>query len=107
MVSDGEVESCSKRDRHQPDNHYGQAGWALFLYSPRLGAHSRRHLGGSQACWTLSGFVGGRSPAVNSPNVLIIRPSVGLAPPVSPPSPGARGRTGPSWVSLLGCWTWQ
>ena len=107
VVSDGEVESCPKRVRHQPDDHYGRAGWALSLYSPELGAHSRRHLGGSRVCWTLSGFVGGRSPAVNGSYVLVIRPSVGLAPPVSPSSPGVSGGTGPRWVGLLGCWTWM
>ena len=107
MVSDGEVESCPKRAHHQPDDHYGQAGRALSLYSPGLGAHSRRNLGGSRACWTLRGFIGGFSPVVNGPHVLIIRPSVGPAPPVSPPSPGASGVTGPRWVGLLGCWTWQ
>ena len=107
MVSDGEVESCPKRDRHQPDHHYGWAGRALSLYSPGLGAHSRRHIRGSRAFWTLSGFVGGRSPVVNGPHVLVIRPSVRPAPLVSPSSPGASGGTGPRWVGLLGCWTWR
>ena len=64
-------------------------------------------LGVPWACWTLSGFIGGRSPVVNGPHVLVIRLSVGPAPPVSPPSPGASGGTGPRWVGLLGCWTWQ
>ena len=105
MVSNGEVESYPKRARHQPDDHYGWAGRALSLYSPGLGAHSGRHLGGSRACWTLSEFIGGRSLAVNGPHVLVIRPSVGPAPPVLPPSPGANGGTGPRWVGLLDCWT--
>ena len=107
MVSDREVESCPKRARHQPDDHYSRAGRALSLYSPRLGAHSGQHLWGSQACWTLSGFVGGRSPVVNGMHVLVIWPSVRSAPPVSPPSPGASGGTGPRWVGLLGYWTWR
>ena len=77
VVSDGEVESCPKRARHQPDDHYGRVGGALSLYSPGLGAHSRRHLGGSRACWTLSGFVGGRFPSANNPPVLVIWPSAG------------------------------
>ena len=102
MVSDGEVESCPKRARHHLDDHYGRAGRALSLYSPGLGAHSGRHLRGSRACWTLIRFVGGRSPAVNGPHVLVIRPSVGPTPPVLPPSPGASGGTGPRWVGLLG-----
>ena len=95
MVSNGEVESCPERARHQPDDHYGRAGWAFSLYSLRLGARSGRHLRGSRACWTLSGFIGGRSPTVNGPHVLVIRPSIGPAPPVLPPSPGASGGTGP------------
>ena len=95
VVSDGEVESCPKRARHQPDDHYGRVGQALTLYSPGLGAHSGGHLWGSQAYWTLSGFVSGRSLAVNGPHVLVIRPSVGLGPPVSPPFPGASGGTSP------------
>ena len=76
MVSDGEVESRPKRARHHPDDHYGRVGGALSLYSPGLGAHSRRHLRGSQACWTLSGFVGDRFPAANGPPILVIRSSV-------------------------------
>ena len=107
VVSNGEVESCSKRARHQPDDHYGRVEGALSLYSPRLGAHSGRHLGGSWACWTLSGSVGGRFPTTNGPPVLVIRPHVGPAPPASLPSPGANGGTGPRWVGLLGCWTWR
>ena len=47
VVSNGEVESCPKRARHQLDDHYGQVRGALSLYSPRLGAHFGRHLGGS------------------------------------------------------------
>ena len=82
MVSDGEVESCPKRARRQPDDHYGRVGWALSLYSPELEAHSRRSLGGSRACWILSGFVCGRSPVVNGSPVLVIQQSVGLTPPV-------------------------
>ena len=97
------MESCPKRARHQPDDHYGWAGWALSLYSHRLGAHYGLHLGGSRACWTLSRFVGSRSPAVNSPHVLVIRPPVRPAPPISPPSPSASGGIGPRWVGLLGC----
>ena len=107
MVSDGEVESYPKRAHHQPDDHYGRVGRALSLYSPGLGAYFGRHLWGSRTCWTLSGFVSGRSPAVNGLHVLIIRSSVGLAPPILPPSPGASGGTGPRWVDLLGCWTWR
>ena len=107
MVSDGEVESCSKRACHQPDDRYGRVEGALSLYSLGLGDHFGRHLGGSRACWTLSGFVVCHFPAINCPHVLIIRPSVGPAPPASPPSPGASGGTGPRWVGLLGCWTWR
>ena len=107
MVRDGEVESCPKRARHQPDDHYGRGGRALSLYSLGLEARSGRHLGGSRACWTLSGFVGGRSLAVNGPHVFVIRQSVGPTPPVLPPSPGTSGGTGPRWVGLLGCWTWR
>ena len=107
MVGDGEVESCPKRARHQPDDHYGRVGGALSLYSPGLGAHSGRHLRGSRACWTLSGFIGGCFPTANGQLVLVIRPSVGPAPPASPPSLGASGGTGSRWVGLLGYWTWQ
>ena len=103
MVSDGEVESCPKKARHQPDDHYGRVGGALSLYSPGLGSHFGRHLGGSQACWTLSEFVGGHFSTANGPLVLVIRPSVGHAPLALPPSPGASGGTGPRWVGLLGC----
>ena len=95
MVSDGEVESCPKRARHQPNDHYGRVGRALSLYSPGLGAHSGRHLWGPRACWTPSGFVSGLSPTVNGLHVLVIRPSVGPAPPVSPPFPSANGGIGP------------
>ena len=107
VVSDGEVESCLKRACHQPDDFYGRVRGALSFYLPRLGAHYGRRLGGSRACWTLNGLVGGHSPAVKGPPVLVTRPSVGLAPPASPPSPGASGGTGPRWVGLLGCWTWR
>ena len=100
-----EVESCPKRARHQPDDHYGRVGWALSPFSPGLGAHSGRHLGGSRACWTLSGFIGDCFPAANGPPVLVIRTSVEPAPPASPPSPGANKGIGPRWVGLLGCWT--
>ena len=106
MVSDGEVESCPKRVRHQPDDHYGRVGGVISLYSPGLGAHFGQHLGGSRAYWILSGFVGGHFPTKNGSLVLVIRPSVGPAPPVSSPSPGASGGTGLRWVGLLGCWTW-
>ena len=95
MVSDGDVESCPKRARHQLDDHYGRVGGVLSLYSLRLGAHSRRHLGGSRAYWTLSGFLGGHFPTTNGPPVLVIRPSVGPAPLALPPSPGASGGTSP------------
>ena len=95
VVSDGEVESCPKRARHQPDDHYDRVGGALSLYSPGLGAHFGRHLGGSWACWTLSRFIGGHFPAANGPPVLVIWPSMGPAPPSSPPSPSASGGTGP------------
>ena len=103
VVSDGEVESCPKRARHQPDDHCGRVGGALSLYSPGLGAHSRRHPGGSRACWTLSGFVSCRFPAANGLPVLVILSFVGSAPPALPPSPGASGGNGPQWVGLLGC----
>ena len=89
------MESCSKRARHQPDDHYGRVGGALSLYSPGPGAHSGRHLGGSRAWWTLSNFISGRSPDVNSPHVLVVQPSIGSAPPVSSPFYGASGGTGP------------
>ena len=78
------MESIPKRARRQPDDHYGQVKRALSLYSPGLGAHFGRYLWGSRACWTLRGFVSGHSPAANGPHVLVIRPSVGLAPLVSP-----------------------
>ena len=107
MVSDGEVESCPKRARHQLDDHYGRVGRTLSLYSLGLKAHSGQHLWGSRACWTLSGFVSGRSPTVNGPHVLVIRSFVEPAPPVWPPFPGASGGTGPRWVDFLGCWTWR
>ena len=107
MVSDEEVESRLKRARHQPDDHYSWVGRALFLYSPGLRAHSGEHLTGSWACWTLSGFIGGRSPTVNGPHILVTWPSVRPAPRVSPLSPGASRGTGPRQVGLLGCWTWQ
>ena len=97
------MENCPKRALHQPDDHYGRVGGAHSLYSPGLGAHSGRHLWGSPACWTLSGFVTDRSPTVNGPHILIIQPSVEPAPPISPPSPSASGGTGARWVDLLGC----
>ena len=103
VVSDGEVENYPKRARRQPNDHYGRVGRALSLYSPGLEAHFGRSLGGSWACWILSGFVGGRSPVVNGPPVLIIWPYVGLAPSFLPPSLGTSGGTGPRWVGLLGC----
>ena len=95
MVSDKEVESCPKRAHHQSYDHYCRVGGALSLYFPGLGAHFGQHHGGSQACWALSGFVGGHLPASNCTPVLLIRPSIGPAPPTSPPSPGAKGGTGP------------
>ena len=95
MVSDREVESCLKRAHHPPDDHYGRVGGALSLYSPGLGAHFGRHLGGCRACWTLSGFVGDHFPAANGPPVLVILPSVEPAPPALPPSPGASRGIGP------------
>ena len=95
MVSDGEVESCPKRARHQPDDHYGWVGGVLSLCSLGLEVHFRQHLGGCRACWTPSGFVGGRFPAANGPPVLVTRPFVGPAPPALPPSPVASGGTGP------------
>ena len=104
VVSDGEVERCPKRARHQPDDHYVRVGGALSLYSPRLRAHFGLHLRGSRACWTPSGFVGGHFPTENGPPILVIRPSIGLAPPSSP---GASKGTDPRWVGLLGCWTWR
>ena len=107
MVSNGEAERCPKRTRHQPGDHYGQAGRALFPYSPGLRVHSGRHLGGYRACWTLSGSLRGRSPVVSGPYVLVIRPFVWPAPPASPPSPSTNEETGPRWVDLLGCWTWR
>ena len=107
VVSNGEVESCPKRARHQPDDHYGRVGGALSLYSPGLGAHFGRHLGGSLACWTLSGFVGCHFPAANGPPVLVIRPSIGPTPPASPLSPSASGGIDPRRVGLLGRWTWK
>ena len=105
VVSGGEGESCSKRGRHQLDDHYGQVRGDLSLYSPGLGAHFRRHLGGSWACWTLSEFVGGHFPTANGLPVLVIRPFFGPTPPASPPFPSVSGGTGPRWVGLLGCWT--
>ena len=103
MVRDEEVESCPKRARHHPGDHYGRAERALSLYSPGLGAHSGRHLSGFRLCWNPSGTVSDRSPAANGLHVLIIRPSVRSAPLVSPQSPGANEETGPRWVGLLGC----
>ena len=107
VVSDGEVESCRKRARHQSDDHYGRVGGALSLYSPGLGAHSGSRLGGSRACWTLNGFVSDRSPTVNGLHALIVWPSVGPAPLILSPFPGVSEGTGPRWVDLLGCWTWR
>ena len=103
MVSDGEVESCPKRACHQPNDHYGRVGGALSLYSPGLEARYGQHLGGSRACWILSGFVGGCFPTVNGLHVLVILPSVGPAPPVWPSFSGASGGTDPRWVDFLGC----
>ena len=76
MVSDGEVESCPKRTRHQPSDRYGRAGRALFPYSPGLRVHYGRHLGGYQAYWTPSRSVSGRSPVVSGLPVLVIGPFV-------------------------------
>ena len=104
MVGDRDVERYSKRTRHEPGDHYVRAGRALFPYSPGLRVHSGRHLGGYRVSWTPSGSISGRSPAVNGPHVLIIRPSVL---PASLVSPGSSEETGPQWVGLLGCWTWR
>ena len=76
MVSDEEVESCLKRTRHQPDDHYGQVGRALFPYSPGLGLHAGRHHVGCRTCWSPSGSVSVRSPVVSGSHVHAIRPSV-------------------------------
>ena len=106
-MSDGEAKSYPKRTRHQPGDHYGRAGRALFPYSPGIRVYSGRHLGGYWACWTPSGFVSGRSPIVSGPHVLVIQPFVWPTPPSSSPSPSASEETGPRWVDLLGCWTWR
>ena len=98
VVSDEEVERCLKRTRHQPDDHYGRVGLALFPYFPRLGVHVGRHLVGFRPCWSPSRSVSVRSPVANGSHVHIIRPSVWLAPLASPPSPDASGETDPRWV---------
>ena len=98
MVSDGEVESCLKRTHHQPDDHYGRVGQALFPYSPSLGLHVGWHLMGFQACWSPSGSVSVRSPIVSGSRVHVIRPSVWPAPPTSPPSLVASGESDLRWV---------
>ena len=90
-----EVESYPKRAHRQPDDRYGRAGRALSLSSPGPRAHSGQHLRDSRACWTPRESVSGRSPTVNGPHVLVIRPSVEPALPVSPPSPRASEETGP------------
>ena len=102
-MNDREVESCPTRACRQPGDHYGRAERALSLYSSGLGAHSGRHPEGFRACWNPIGTVSCRSPTANGPHVLVIRPSVWPAPPVSPPSPGANGEAGPRWLGLLGC----
>ena len=71
---------------------------ALSSYLASCSAHgpaglARRSLSGLGSA--LSGFVGGHFPAAKGPPVLVTRPSVGPAPPASPPSPGISGGTGP------------
>ena len=107
MVSEGEVDNCLKKTRHQPDDHYGWAGQAFFPYSLGLGLHAGRHLVGCLAYWSPSGSVSIRSPIISGTHVLVIWPSVWPSPPASPPSLGASGETNLRWVGLLGCWTWQ
>ena len=80
MVSDGEVDSYLKRNRHLPDDHYGRVGQALCPYLPRLGVHVGQHLMGFRLCWSLSESVSVHSPIVSGSHVHVIRPSVWPAP---------------------------
>ena len=76
MVSDGEMESCLKRTRHLPEDHYDQVERALCPYFPVLGVKVGQHLVGFRLGWFPSGSVSVRSPIVSGSLVHVIRPSV-------------------------------
>ena len=65
MVNDGGVESYLKITRHLPMDHYGQIWRALWSYFSGLGVHIGQLIVGFQPCWSPSGSVSVRSPAVS------------------------------------------
>ena len=80
MVNDGEVESCPKRTRHLPVDHYGQVKEAFCPYLLGLEVQVRQHLVGFQPRWFPGGPVSARSLVVNGLHVHAIRPSIWSAP---------------------------
>ena len=103
MVNDEGVESYLKITRHLLVDHYGQVGWALCPYLSGLGLHVGQLLVGFRPCWSPSGFVSVRSPAVSGSHAHVIRSSIWFASLASPPSPDASGETDLRWVGSLGC----
>ena len=67
MVNDGGVSSYLKITRHLSVDDYGQVGRALCPYFSGLGVHVGQLLVGFQPCWSPSGSVSVRSPAVSGP----------------------------------------
>ena len=102
-MNDGGVESYLKITRYLPVDHYGQIERALCFYLSRLGVHVGQLLVSFRLCWSPSGSVSVRSPAVRGLHAHVIRPSVWPAPLTSPPSPDSNGETNLQWVGSLGC----
>ena len=92
------MESCLKKTRHLPDDHYGQVGRALYPYLPGLGVQVRQPLAGFRPCRSPGGSVSVRSLAASGSPAHVTRPSVWPAPPASPPSLVANRETGPQRV---------
>ena len=103
VVNDEGVESYLKATRHLPVDHYGQVEQALCPYFFGLGVHVGQLLVGFRLCWSLSGSVSVRSPAVSGLHAHVIRPFVWATPLISPQSPDAIRETDLQWVGSLGC----
>ena len=103
VVNDEGVESYLKVTRHLPVDHYGQVKQDLCPYLSGLGVHVGQLLVCFRLCWSPSGSVSVRSPAVSGLHAHAIRPFVWPAPLVSPPSPDAIRETDLQWVGSLGC----